>query len=80
MRICASSGRYQPEAPATIKPLFFHFFSPSSKGVSNIVQRQAPWFRGLKAHKQLPILRAAILAHQAKHAISPNLELHAKAT
>jgi hypothetical protein len=36
-------------------------------------------FRRLKAHKQLPVLRAALLAHQARHAISPNLELHAKA-
>ena len=39
----------------------------------------AKGFRRLKAHKQLPILRAALLAHQARHAISPNLELHAKA-
>lgn len=39
----------------------------------------AKGFRRLKAHKQLPILRAALLAHQAKHAISPSLELHAKA-
>jgi putative transposase len=36
-------------------------------------------FRRLKAHKQLPILRAALLAHQARHAISSNLEPHAKA-
>ena len=39
----------------------------------------AKGFRRLKAHKQLPILRAALLAHQGKHAISPSLELHAKA-
>lgn len=39
----------------------------------------AKGFRRLKAYKQLPILRAALLANQAKHAISPNLELHAKA-
>ena len=39
----------------------------------------AKGFRRLKAYKQLPILRAALLAHQAKHAISPSLELHAKA-
>ena len=39
----------------------------------------AKGFRRLKAHKQLPILRAALLAHQARHAISPNLVLHAKA-
>ncbi|MEI7876255.1 MAG: IS256 family transposase, partial [Alphaproteobacteria bacterium] len=36
-------------------------------------------FRRLKAHKQLPILRAALLAHQARYTIGPNLELHAKA-
>jgi hypothetical protein len=36
-------------------------------------------FRRLKAHKQLPILRAALLAHQAKHSINPDLEQHAKA-
>ena len=37
----------------------------------------AKGFRRLKAHKQLPILRAALLAHhQARHAISSNLELH----
>jgi putative transposase len=36
-------------------------------------------FRRLKAHKQLPILRAALAAHQAKHAINPDLEQQAKA-
>ena len=39
----------------------------------------AKCFRRLKAHKQLPILLAALLAHQARHAFRPNLELHAKA-
>ena len=39
----------------------------------------AKGFRRLKAYKQLPILRAALLAHQAKHAISPSLELHTEA-
>ncbi len=39
----------------------------------------AKGFRRLKAHKQLPILRAALLAHQARYTIGPNLELHAKA-
>ena len=43
------------------------------------MQEAAKGFRRLKAHKQLPTLRAALLAHQARHAISPNLELHAKA-
>lgn len=39
----------------------------------------AKGFRRLKAYKQLPILRAALLANQAKYAISPSLELHGKA-
>ena len=39
----------------------------------------AKGFRRLKAHKQLPTLRAALLAHQAKHSINPDLEQHAKA-
>lgn len=34
----------------------------------------AKGFRRLKAHKQLPILRRALAAHQAKHDINPNLE------
>ena len=32
-----------------------------------------------KAHKQLPTLRAALLAQQAKHSINPDLEQPAKA-
>lgn len=36
-------------------------------------------FRRLKAHKQLPILRAALAAHQAKHVINPDLEQQAAA-
>jgi transposase-like protein len=36
-------------------------------------------FRRLKAHKQLPLLRAALLANQAKHTITTNLEQQAKA-
>ena len=39
----------------------------------------AKGFRRLKAHKQLPILRAALAAHQAKHAINLDLEQQAKA-
>ena len=39
----------------------------------------AKGFRRLKAHKQLPILRAALAAHQAKHAINPDLEQQATA-
>ena len=34
----------------------------------------AKGFRRLKAHKQLPILRAALAAHQASHSINPDLE------
>jgi putative transposase len=39
----------------------------------------AKGFRRLKAHKQLPILRAALLAHQAKHAADTPVETSAKA-
>jgi hypothetical protein len=39
----------------------------------------AKGFRRLKAHKQLPILRTALAAHQAKHATDPHLEQQAKA-
>ena len=34
----------------------------------------AKGFRRLKAHKQLPILKAALAAHQAKHANKYKLE------
>ena len=34
----------------------------------------AKGFRRLKAYKQLPVLKAALLAHQAKHAITNRLE------
>jgi transposase-like protein len=36
-------------------------------------------FRRLKAHKHLPTLRAALLAHQAKLGVNPDLEQHAEA-
>jgi putative transposase len=39
----------------------------------------AKGFRRLKAHRQLPVLRAALAAHQAKHAVNPDLEQQAKA-
>jgi putative transposase len=39
----------------------------------------AKGFRRLKAYKQLPILRGALAAHQAKHAVNPDLEQQAKA-
>ena len=34
----------------------------------------AKGFRRLKAHKQLPILRAALAAHHAKHTTKEKLE------
>lgn len=40
----------------------------------------AKGFRRLKAPKQLPILRAALVAHQAAHTITSDLELLAAAT
>ena len=39
----------------------------------------AKGFRRLKAHKQLPILKAALLAHHAKHTIEQKLEDNLKA-
>jgi len=39
----------------------------------------AKGFRRLKAHKQLPILRPALAAHQTSHFINPDLEQNAKA-
>ena len=36
-------------------------------------------FRRLKAHKQLPILKAALAAHQAKHTTKQKLEQDMKA-
>ncbi len=39
----------------------------------------AKGFRRLKAHRQLPVLRAALAAHQARHAGNPDLEQQAKA-
>ena len=39
----------------------------------------AKGFRRLKAHKQLPILRAALAAHQAKHANTTKLEVNRQA-
>ncbi|MGH7227527.1 MAG: IS256 family transposase, partial [Gemmataceae bacterium] len=39
----------------------------------------AKGFRRLKAHRQLPILRAALAAHQAKQARNPILEQQAVA-
>jgi putative transposase len=39
----------------------------------------AKGFRRLKAHKQLPILRAALMAHQAKHTTTTKLEVKLQA-
>ena len=39
----------------------------------------AKGFRRLKAYKQLPILRAALLAHQRKHTATPTLDQQAAA-
>ena len=39
----------------------------------------AKGFRRLKAHKQLPILKAALAAHHAKHTIKQKLEQDMKA-
>ena len=39
----------------------------------------AKGFRRLKAHRQLPILRAALADHQARHVINPDLEKKTKA-
>ena len=38
------------------------------------MQEATKSFRRLKAHKQLPVLRAALAAYQAKHASQPALE------
>ena len=43
------------------------------------MQEAAKGFRRLKAHKQLPTLRAALLSHQVKHSINPDIEKQAKA-
>jgi putative transposase len=48
------------------------------RGAAGMIEA-AKGFRRLKAHKQLPILQAALLAHQAKHAIGSNLEPHTEA-
>ena len=39
----------------------------------------AKGFRRLKAYKQLPTLRTALLAHQRQHALNPTLDRHAAA-
>lgn len=39
----------------------------------------AKGFRRLKAHKQLPVLRAALAAHQASHVVNHDLEQQTRA-
>ena len=43
------------------------------------MQEAAKGFRRLKAYRQLPLLREALIAHQAKHAVKPVLDRHAVA-
>jgi hypothetical protein len=49
------------------------------------LERRPPCWRrskasgGFKAYKQLPVLRAAVAAHQAKHVSNSDLDQHAKA-
>ena len=43
------------------------------------MQEAANGFRRLKAYRQLPLLREALIAHQAKHAVKPALDRHAVA-
>ena len=40
------------------------------------MQEAAKGFRRLKAHRQLPVLRDALAAHQAKYAVKPVLDRH----
>jgi hypothetical protein len=39
----------------------------------------AKGFRHLKAHRHLPILRAALVAHVSKHSVTKKIELQADA-
>ena len=41
------------------------------------MQEAAKGFRRLKAYRQLPLLRDALAAHQAKHAVKPALDRQA---
>jgi putative transposase len=47
--------------------------SMALRWTATAMQEAAKGFRRLKAHKQLPVLRAALAAHQAKHTVSPPL-------
>ena len=45
-----------------------------------MLEAAAKGFRRLKAHRQLPILKAALAAHGARHTIKPVLERQSAAT
>jgi putative transposase len=40
------------------------------------MQEASKRFRRLKAYRQLPLLKAALAAHQAKYAVKPALDTH----
>ena len=44
------------------------------KRITTPAPQAAKGFRRLKAHRQLPILKAALAAHGARHNIKPVLE------
>ena len=41
------------------------------------MQEASKRFRRLKTYRQLPLLKAALAVHQAKHAVEPALDTHA---
>lgn len=49
------------------------------RGTAAGMMEAAKGFRRFKAHKQLPILKAALVAHHAKRATKPKLEKDLKA-
>jgi putative transposase len=53
--------------------------SMALRWTASAMQEATKGFRRLKAYKQLPLLRAALTAHQAKHTRQPALELIAVA-
>jgi len=60
------AGSHLPRYAASLKPSSPRFTHSSG-------------FRRLKAHKQLPILKAALAAHHAKHTTKQKLEDKLKA-
>jgi hypothetical protein len=82
-RACAQAGvepRYEglPERSDRSTAKIAKVSHPTVAAVRRELEA-AKGFRRLKAHKQLPILRGALAAHQAKHASDPHLEQQAKA-